>query len=321
MENNLIKLFSLIETIWQDADLTSEFSGLLQRSIKPASGDNQVSRKSRLVFLSSLCCQAAGGGSDSAEPLVAAWYLFNRAAHIMDSIQDGDEPEGWWADDGPGVALSAASGLFFTASQILSRLEKYGVGSSSADLVRQTFSHCLLRMSQGQHSDLTTEIPTLEQYWHIIELKSGIFFSLACRTGAQLVLKDPAQLDAYETFGSEIGLLVQVLDDLEEYQKQNDRQLPRLLSSGNKRSLPIVYALNMYPSSKQRLLLNSLNRAPQDHQMAQDAWNLIEASGAGLYVKIEIDRHHQKALDALDLAHPLSPARDELYSLVNALIT
>jgi geranylgeranyl pyrophosphate synthase len=238
----------------------------------------------------------------------------------MDSVQDHDEPEDWWANAGPEVALSTASGLFFTASRILSGLESYGIDPDSAGLIRQTFSDFLLKMSAGQYDDLVTEVPTLEQYWRIIELKSGIFFSLASRAGAQLVLQDPARLDAFEAFGREIGLLVQILDDLEDYQVEGARQLPRLLNSGGKRSLAVVYALSMYPPPKRQVLLDSLHQAKQDRQAAQDAWDLIEACGAGLYVKIEIERHHREALRALDLAQPLPPARQELIDLVNELI-
>jgi geranylgeranyl pyrophosphate synthase len=270
--------------------------------------------------LSGFCCQAAGGNPEIAGPLVAAWYLFNRAAHIMDSVQDQDEPEEWWADAGPGVALSAASGLFFTASKILSGLETYGIDPGPAGLVRQTFSGTLLKMSAGQYDDLVTEVPTLEQYWRLIELKSGIFFSLASRAGAQLALQDPARLDAFETFGLEIGLLVQILDDLEDYQVDESMQLPLLMNSDSRRSLPVVYALNMYPPATRQLLLQDLQQAKEDRQSAQEAWDLIEACGAGLYVKMEIENHHQKALQALDLAQPLPPARQELIDLLNELV-
>ena len=67
---------------------------------------------SRWVDLPGLCCQAAGGNPEWANDLTAAWILFYSAAHLMDKVQDQDEPDPWWQKLGPGVALSAATGLY-----------------------------------------------------------------------------------------------------------------------------------------------------------------------------------------------------------------
>ncbi len=71
-------------------------------------------------------------------------------------------------------------------------------------------------MCAGQQLDLVTNSPDLEQAWEIARYKSGAFFGLATLAGAQLAAQDPERLAAYESYGRNIGLLVQVKDDLEE---------------------------------------------------------------------------------------------------------
>ncbi len=136
----------------------------------------------------------------------------------MDSVQDGDTPEPWWEQRGPGFALNVASAFFFTASKILAELESYEISSRSADAIRNTFSRLLLQMCEGQHLDLTTSKASLEDYWQIVNLKSGLFFAIGCRSGAELVLDGAEGLDGFEMYGKEIGILIQLLDDLEEFQ-------------------------------------------------------------------------------------------------------
>ncbi|HSF81459.1 MAG TPA: hypothetical protein VLA49_09505, partial [Anaerolineales bacterium] len=71
-----------------------------------------------LAGLPALCCQAAGGKPAWADAVTAAWLCFYQAAHLMDSLQDQDEPEPWWTEAGPGVALNVASGLYFSAALV-----------------------------------------------------------------------------------------------------------------------------------------------------------------------------------------------------------
>jgi geranylgeranyl pyrophosphate synthase len=320
LNNNLIpRSLELIQTRWRDANLHSKFSGLLEKALVFSAGNHSNEIKSRLVLLSDLCYQAAGGNAAISANLVAAWYVFNRAAHIMDNVQDNDAPEEWWAEQGTGVALSVASGLFFTASEILADLEKNGVASKAAIEVRQTFSSLLMKMSAGQYLDIVSDEPGLERYWEIAELKSGAFFAIASRCGARLASDDPTRLDGFESYGRQVGMLVQILDDLEDYQTQAVDRLPGLFKSGNLRSLPIVYALEMNSPGVRKELIENLHKARDDERAAGECWDVLEKCGAGLYTKMELARHRELALSALDMAKPRSPAREELIELVDKL--
>jgi len=178
---------------------------------KSESSDNL----SHWVELPGLCCQAAGGHPEWADDLTIAWLLFYIAAHLMDKIQDQDDPDPWWRERGTGAALSAATGLFFTASLAINQLNTNSKTTPVAANIITSFNNSFLWMASGQYSDMLGPARTLQQYWDRAMAKSGSFFGLACRTGAQLATRETGQLATFERYGQHLGLLIQIKDDLD----------------------------------------------------------------------------------------------------------
>jgi geranylgeranyl diphosphate synthase, type I len=309
----------LVETVWKETGLSQEFSGSLKQALFFSSSDHDP-RKTHVRRLPEVCCQAAGGDPALAGPVSAAWLIFNRAAHIMDSVQDGDVPEPWWDQRGPGFALNVASAFYFTASKILDELEGYGISSRSAGAIRNTFSRLLLQMCEGQHLDLTATKTALDEYWRIVNLKSGLFFAIGCRSGAELVLNDTIRLDGFEIYGKEIGLIIQLLDDLEEFQINPETGKLVLDLSGKNLSLPLSYAYSMLPDDQQMLLSEKIEQAKFDPDAVQSVLTMLDHIGVASYMSLEIARHASLALDGLEQARPIETTRETLEDLVNALI-
>jgi geranylgeranyl pyrophosphate synthase len=314
---NSIAIF--VEPIWNETGLSQEFSGSLKQALFFSNSNNDP-RKAHVARLPELCCQAAGGDPALAGPVSAAWLIFNRAARIMDSVQDGDIPEAWWEQRGPGFALNVASAFFFTASKILAELEKYGASSHSASAVRGTFSRLFLRMCEGQHFDLTASKATLEDYWEIVNLKSGMFFAAGCRSGAELILKDKARLNAFETYGKEIGILIQLLDDLEEFQIAPKSGKHFLNLTDKNLSLPLSYAYSVLTEEQQSFLSRKIERAKFDSDAAQSVLEMLDNVGVASYISMELSRHASLAQEALGQARAVDPTRGILVDLVNTLI-
>jgi geranylgeranyl diphosphate synthase type I len=315
--NNLISQF--IEPIWEKTGLSQEFSGSLKRALFFPTSANDP-RKTLVARLPAICCQAAGGDPALAGPVLAAWLIFNRAARIMDSVQDGDIPEPWWEQRGPAIALNVASALFFTASKILAELESFGIASQPAGVIRNTFSRLLLQMCEGQHFDLTISKASLDDYWKIVNLKSGLFFAIGCRSGAELVLNDRERLNGFEAYGKEIGILIQLLDDLEEF-----RVLPEAVNfflnlTDKNLSLPLSYAFTILPEEQQLLLSERIFQAKSNPAAAQSVFDMLDRIGAAPYISLEISRHASLAMEALEQAGPHQSARATMEDLVNGLI-
>jgi geranylgeranyl pyrophosphate synthase len=281
-------------------------------------GSSSEKKPSRWVLLPGLCCQAAGGDGNNAIDLSAAWLLFYMASSLMDSVEDRDKPDIWWIEFGPSAAISVATGLYFCASSALNSLYESEYSSQAAGEIVQDFHKGFMMMGSGQHQDITLRELNLEQYWKVTEAKSGVFFSLACRSGARLGTQDLRKIEMFSQFGNHLGMVIQILDDLDEM---------RLLTTGQPihnlpdffRSLPVLFSLEVLPGSQHERLKYWLSMAPDDPEAARSAFRLMEECGAGLYLSTEIRRHKEKAARALEQADPIPPAADALVSYLSDL--
>jgi len=267
------------------------------------------------ALLPGLCCQAAGGDARWADSLAAAWLLFYIAADIMDSVEDQDEPDPWWQESGPGMAINVASGLYFSASQVLNRLYQYEATQSAAPDVTKKFLNDFLIMCSGQHRDLTNPEPSLDQYWQIAAAKSGCFFGLACQAGARLGTDMLKKISSYQQYGYHLGMLIQILDDLEDFHDLQSSSTS-IKWTTLKRSLPVVYALQMYSGSNERQLRQCLNDASGDNKAAEEAVALLEGSGVVVYLISEMARHRDQAIKNLEQANPQQVAAEFLETFV-----
>jgi geranylgeranyl pyrophosphate synthase len=290
----------------------------MRRALLPDEGIDTDSRLIHLALLPGLCCQAAGGDLRWADRIAAAWFLFYAAADIMDCVQDQDAPQPWWGDHGPATALSVATGLYFSASRLLNEMHLQGGAQGPNVELVSDFYNGFLTMSSGQYLDLDLSEPTLDQYWEIAQGKSGIFFSLACRSGASLATLEPKIIDAYDRFGRHLGLLVQISDDVNEFLTSGENFLlnsyPTL-----RRSLPVIFALEVCPLAQRGRLLERLRMASDEAPAAQEAYQIIEGSGAVLFITTEMERHRSLAMACLEQAGARAPARHTLASLVDML--
>jgi geranylgeranyl pyrophosphate synthase len=238
----------------------------------------------------------------------------------MDKVEDRDEPDPSWAPQGPAVALSAATGLFFTTSLALNDLYQHEETRLAAAGVISDFYTGFLRMASGQHADLTRAEPTLEQYWDIARDKSGAFFQIACRCGARLANAVADRLDDFGLFGQHLGVLKQILDDLEDIQPPDSSRSmhpwPELAHS-----LPVVYALSVFPPGESARLRLCLQNAASSQPSAKEAFQLLEKSGAALYLSMEIARQRELAIEAIQRAALGPDAAQPLISLVEKLGT
>jgi geranylgeranyl pyrophosphate synthase len=273
---------------------------------------------SRWAHLPGLCCQAAGGEAEWAEDVTLAWLLFYAAADLMDSVQDNDEPDEWWREKGPGAALATASGLYFSGSCALNQLHLGAETSRVAPAVITDFYNTFLIMTSGQYRDLNTETPSLEAYWQLAEAKSGAFFGLACRAGARLASADPTVWRAYGDYGLHLGLLIQVMDDLDDVRHLRGL-LPAWLKSKIRASLPYIYASEMNTAPTRERLAACLAVADQNQQALDELVAILDASGAALYVGAELEHHRRFALKALERAAPTSSLYETLANIIHDL--
>ncbi len=242
-----------INQIWNEIGAWPEIVQAMRFALNALNGEND---NREWALLPGLCCQAAGGAPDVALPIAAAWLLFYAAAKVMDDVEDRDDPDVWWAEIGSRGAISAATGLYFTASLLLSRLDLWLEDQEAAREIRSGMLSRFMEMCSGQHLDLMVEKPNLEEYQRIAAAKSGTFFSMACWAGARLATNELKILDGFQQYGKQMGLLVQLSDDLMDFKRlKADPEAQKI--NNLIRSFPVVSVLETCSEPEKKAILQS----------------------------------------------------------------
>lgn len=245
-----------------------------------------------LHALTGWCCQAAGGQPAWAESAAAAWMLLYASAHLFDSVQDGDPPDRWWRSLGSGAAINVACGLLSSAWAVLAEIR-----SAWGRSVQQDFARTVLQMGSGQHQDLTVQQPRLDAAWAIAEAKSGAFFALACRSGARIAGADPATIQRYGEYGTNLGLMIQLADDAADLRAAPEsNQLP---------VLPVAYCLE-----------TAAWRQPRGPGSDRQLQRMLSNDSTSLYLMTKLALFRARGIEALRAAAARPPAATELEQLL-----
>jgi geranylgeranyl pyrophosphate synthase len=236
----------------------------------------------------------------------------------MDYLDYQDEPDPWWRRLGTGAAINIATGLYFSASLALQELSALPLEVQTVREVTLSVLRPFLVMCSGQHQDLVGPPPTLEGYWRIAGAKSGEFFGIACRAGARLASDQADILAGFHQFGFNFGLLLQVLDDLKDFQdlSQGEQTVDvRTLS----RSLPAVYVREVCPVPVRERFDQYLSRADTDPNAVAILTQIIEENGGTLYLLMELEKYRDLALAGLDVAEVNGQPRQALVAMLDQL--
>jgi geranylgeranyl pyrophosphate synthase len=270
------------------------------------------------VSLPGLCCLAAGGKIEKTLEISAAWLLIYTAAHVADTIEDGDEDPIINQLGGIGAAINAANGLFLSAIDHLLSLQNKSYPDVVPAEIISDFLSTILVMTSGQHLDLTISQLDLDSWWRIAEAKSGSFFSLASRSGARLGQSDARAIQAFSEYGFHLGLMLQIHDDLADFQlllNSSEAISPALFRG----SLASAYASDVLPDKSKGELVQLTSIQIPAREPIGKLIDIFDSCGAGLYMMTELEKHFDLGKTCLANAEPRSPAGDYLAALINDL--
>ncbi len=167
-------------------------------------------------------CGFALAGGDGAPPerLSLAIELLHAGSLIVDDIEDGSPSRrggpALHLARGLATALNTGNWLYILA---LDELARSGVEEAGEPADRRAL-HTLLRCHHGQALDVSIRACELDQSEHpgvasaITALKTASLVELAARLGAAAAGADGARARALARFGHELGVYLQMLDDL-----------------------------------------------------------------------------------------------------------
>ncbi len=200
-----------------------------------------------LLFLTCSC--ANKNFSPTKEiPLAAALELIHTASLVHDDILDNAKKrrgvETINSMHGSQIAVLVGDYLFAKAFQLVAEND-YG-SEVSAVLSKLVKNLCLGEIIQDRSFFV---VPTLEEYYTRINLKTAFFLSTCCRLGGIIAKLERTEIENLADYGSNLGLAFQIIDDLLDFfgeEKLTGKAVGGDLKSGVI-TLPIIRALEVSP--------------------------------------------------------------------------
>ena len=180
-----------------------------------------------------ISAEALGGTPSQAMNAALAIELVHAASLVHDDILDsGIERRGSPSTPerfGPEASLLAGDNLISRSIELISH---YGQPVISA------FANACMSMSEGEMLDLSSTCSP-EDYYQCISRKTASLFAASAKIGGLIAGASEEDVARFESYGMNLGLSYQVLDDLEEFlgidQGKSSRKtsvtLPRIYSS------------------------------------------------------------------------------------------
>lgn len=256
-------------------------------------------------------CQVLGGDFSKAVPAASAVEFVLAAADVVDDLVDGE-----WMDIGIDKARATNAVLTLASLAQSSLIDLYRhLSAPDIGLINELLATGLLMASDGEDLDLLFERDpwVSEEMSHEMTVrKSGSLVAMACQVGAAVATNDREVLRAIGAFGSHVGTVAQLLNDISGVKPDNAPRGSDLRRQ--KKTLPIAYALRCALDSDISTTLNwdalTTGRPEDEEALAMT----IDHLGGLHYAWIVADTHRREALAILrDLAN--ATGRHEVRSL------
>lgn len=269
--------------------------------------------------LSVLAAQAAGARAEVGIPGAIAVELVHNFSLLHDDVMDGDEERRHrptaWTVFGSSAAILAGDALLALAFEVLLDVDGPTGRAAQASLATAT-----QELIVGQVEDLDFERRLdvgVEECLQMAGGKTAALMACASSIGAQLAGAPIETVAALQTYGRELGLAFQLVDDLLGIwgTTQTTGKPVGADLRARKKSLPVVAAMASATSAGEQLrdLYGSGELHPDaDDAVVARAAALVEDAGGRAWVSAEAERRLTAAIAALDAAQLRPGPRDEL---------
>jgi len=271
-----------------------------------------------------LACEAVGGRAELAAPAAAAFELIHAFTLIHDDVADGDEVRRGrptvWRRWGVGQAIVAGDALYSLANLCIATLNRSRLGPAVVLAAQDKLNEAVLAVCEGQQLDISFEgrrEVAVDDYLHMVGLKTGRLLAAAAATGALIGGAGVDTCEALRRFGHHLGIAFQIRDDIlgiwgdpAEMGKPVGGDLLR-----RKRSLPVIHALSQ-AGADQRFAERVAAGASTVEEAAALAAEM-EAGGSRTYCEQVAGESLAAALaelDPLPLLPPYGPCLRDLAS-------
>lgn len=234
--------------------------------------------------------------------LAAAIEFIHTATLLHDDVVDGSELR---RGNPSANALYGNQPSILVGDFLFSRAFQLMVEDSSIDVLR-ILSNASAVISEGEVLQLTAknDCATSEQaYLEIVRAKTAELFAAACRIGAVVAGRPAAEEEALRTYGLNLGIAFQIIDDVLDYSARQET-LGKTVGDDfaeGKITLPVILAIHRGNEAERAFwnrTMSELNQRSGDLEHAQD---ILRRHGA-LSASVERARHYGSiARDSLGL--------------------
>ncbi|MFO0604639.1 MAG: polyprenyl synthetase family protein [Polyangiales bacterium] len=211
---------------------------------------------------------ALGADPEAVVPFAAACEVLHDATLVHDDIEDGDRTrrgaESAWARHGLARAINLGDAMMFLAVSLAGTA---GAGDAARLRAVRRLTACAMRLAAGQDDDLLArergapgDAPTRAAYVATAQGKTGSLLALVLAGAAECCGADEAHVEALERVAAELGVLLQVQDDLVDLYGDKGRGRPGSDLYEGKPSFLVVCACERSPPEERAAMLALLAR-------------------------------------------------------------
>jgi geranylgeranyl diphosphate synthase type I len=289
-----------------------------ERTRSSAGGGKRI--RPLLVLLTTA---ASGGDWQLALPAAASVELIHNFSLLHDDIEDNSPSRRGrptvWVRWGVSQAINTGDAMFSLAHLMMLELDKGISPIVTLEAVKIIQNTCL-HLTQGQYLDISYEDRNdlrLEDYYPMISGKTAALIAACTEIGALVAGANKDIQEHFRTFGLNLGLAFQALDDLlgiwGDPTKIGKSNASDLLSG--KKSLPVLYGLEKGGVFSERWMKGGIS-PDEVPELARE----LEIEGGRAYTQEAADQFTQKALEALKNAKPTGEPGKALRILSNQLL-
>lgn len=283
-----------------------------------ASGGKRL--RPRLVLLAA---EIFGGKEEDVLPAALAIEVFHNFTLLHDDVMDkADIRRGRptvhvrWNDN---TAILSGDQMVIEAYRLLSNVP--------ADHLPQTlclFNKMATEICEGQQYDMefeTREQVSIEEYMHMIRLKTSVLLATALQIGAYIAGASEAQQQALYEYGINIGLAFQIQDDILDVYG-DPKTFGKAIGGDiccNKKTYMLLTALQRADDATRAELERWLQVQDKSDEKIQAVTDIYTRTGAREVCEAVMQLHTHEALSQLD-ALPQNDATEQLRKLAEKLL-
>jgi octaprenyl-diphosphate synthase len=203
---------------------------------------------------------------------------------------------------------------------LFSRAFELMVEDGSIDVLR-ILSHASAVIAEGEVLQLATtnDSTTSEQaYLEVVRAKTAELFAAACRIGAVVAGRPASEEEALRTFGLNLGIAFQIIDDVLDYSAEQAR-LGKTVGDDfreGKVTLPVILAIHRGSEAERTFWKRTLDDSDQRDGDLAHAQDLMRRHHALRDATLRARHYSAIARDALGL-FPDHPVRQALLDIVD----